>query len=202
MSHDTLLHRLIRPAIRRIAPSGVTPNQITTLRLATGVAAALGFAQGGALWPAVGGAVFLASMLLDRADGELARYTGRTSPGGYRYDLACDCLATIAAFLGMGWGSQAVFGPLAVLLGAVAGVSVAAVFWLIHGVKLTPMRPAREGKTAFDPDDAMLLAPVLVWLGLMPWTVVIAAIATPVVALVLAVVGLQGASARRSLGKT
>jgi phosphatidylglycerophosphate synthase len=75
------------PAVRAIAPSSVTPNHITSLRLLTAVSAALAFAAGGATWPAVGGVIFLLSMLLDRADGELARQTGRSSPAGHRYDV-------------------------------------------------------------------------------------------------------------------
>ena len=74
MSHDTIIHRIVRPAVRRVALTGVTPNQITTLRLLGGIAAALAFA-GPAPWPAIGGGIFLFSMLLDRADGELARQT-------------------------------------------------------------------------------------------------------------------------------
>ena len=91
MSTNTLIHRIVRPVVRRIAHSRVTPNNITTLRLVTGVAAAIGFAQGGALWPAIGGGIFVFSMLLDRADGELARQTHRSSVVGHRYDLVSDC---------------------------------------------------------------------------------------------------------------
>ena len=59
----------------------------------------------------------LVSLLLDRADGELARQTGRSSLGGYRYDLVCDCIGNIVAFIGLGIGLRAAMGPLAVLLG-------------------------------------------------------------------------------------
>src|SRR5215213_4275909 len=102
MSTDTLIHRIIRPAIRRIAPTRITPNHITTLRLVTGIAAALAFAQGEELWLAVGGGIFIVSMLLDRADGELARQTGRASVGGHRYDLVSDSASNIIAFIGIG----------------------------------------------------------------------------------------------------
>ena len=73
MSYDTVIHRVVRPAVRMVARNGLTPNQVTTMRLATGLVASVIFAQGTYGWMAVGGIVFLLSMLLDRADGELAR---------------------------------------------------------------------------------------------------------------------------------
>ena len=126
MSHDTLVHRLVRPVVRAIAPTRITPNHLTTARLITGLAAALGFAQGGWVWPDLAAGVMLVSLLLDRADGELARQTGRTSRKGYRYDLICDCVATAAGFIGLGVGVREVFGPVAILLGIIAALSVTA----------------------------------------------------------------------------
>jgi archaetidylinositol phosphate synthase len=74
------------------------------MRLATGLAASIFFAQGTYDWRALGGIVLLFSMLLDRADGELARQTGQTSLTGHRYDLAADGIASIATFVGLGIG--------------------------------------------------------------------------------------------------
>jgi phosphatidylglycerophosphate synthase len=193
MSHDTLIHALVRPVVRKVAGSGITPNQVTTLRLVTGLLGAVGFAQGGVLWPCLGAGFMLLSVLLDRADGELARQTGKMSQGGYRYDLICDCAATVASFIGMGFGVQSVFGPAAIAMGVVAGVSVAVVFWLINVVKLTPIKApdGAERRVILDPDDAMILAPFFVWFGVMPWAVAIACVATPIVAIALGIVGLK-----------
>ncbi len=189
MSHDTLVHRLVRPAVRRLARTAVTPNQLTSARLVTGLIAAIGFAKGGTLWPNLGGAVMLLSLLLDRADGELARQTGQMSGAGYRYDLFSDCVATMAAFVGMGLGSQAAFGRVSVLLGLVAGASVVAVFWLINGVKLVKVASytTSGGRVLIDPDDALLTAPVFVWCGAMAGALAIAAAVTPLVAVGLVV---------------
>jgi hypothetical protein len=92
----------------------------------------------------------------------------------------------------MGFGVQSAFGPAAILMGVIAGVSVAVVFWLINVVKLTPISApdGSERRVILDPDDAMILAPFFVWFGVMPWAVAIAAVATPIVALVLGVLGL------------
>ena len=167
MSHDTTIHRIVRPAVRRIAPTGVTPNQLTTLRLVTGLIAAAGFAQGGEFWPRLGGVIFLLSLLLDRADGELARQTGRSSPLGYRYDLVCDCLATVATFIGIGFGLVGSFGPGAILLGLIAGAGVCGLFWMLNVVKVAPVSTYQfwGGRLVVDTDDAMVFVPVLIWCG-------------------------------------
>lgn len=185
MSHDTLIHRIVRPAVRAVAGTRVTPNHITTLRLITGAAAALAFARGGAFWPAVGGAVFLLSMLLDRADGELARQTGRSSPGGHTYDLVSDCSANAIAFLGIGVGQAAVLGPIGPLLGLLAGAGIGAMFWQIHVLKRVEVRGGRfwDGRVVVDPDDAMALVPVFVWCGAEVPVLAAAAAITPVGAL-------------------
>ena len=167
MSHDTTIHRIVRPAVRRIAPTGVTPNQLTTLRLVTGLVAAAAFAVGGPIWPRIGGVIFLLSLLLDRADGELARQTGRSSPLGYRYDLVCDCLATVATFIGIGFGLVGSFGPGAILLGLIAGAGVCGLFWMLNVVKVAPVSTYRfwGGRLVVDTDDAMVFVPVLIWCG-------------------------------------
>jgi archaetidylinositol phosphate synthase len=167
MSSNTLVHRIVRPAVRAVAPTGVTPNHITTLRLLTGIAAALAFAHGGAPWPAISGAIFAVSFFLDRADGELARQTGQSSPGGHRYDLIADCASGVIAFLGIGVGVMPALGVLGPLLGALAGINIGALFWQINALQLVELRPWSAWNDRFnaDPDDAMILVPVLIWCG-------------------------------------
>ncbi len=80
MSHDTWFHRAARVVARPLARSPVTPNQVTTLRLAAGLAAAAALAEGGADWRNWGAAIFVLAMFLDRLDGALTRLTGKTSP--------------------------------------------------------------------------------------------------------------------------
>ena len=188
MSHDTLLHRVVRPAVRALAPTPVTPNHITTLRLLTAVAAALAFAAGGPIWPAVGGGIFLFSMLLDRADGALARQTGRSSPAGHRYDVLSDCAANVLAVLGIGVGQAPVLGALGPLLGALAGAGIAVLFWQFTGLGLARHRSYAlwGGRVVVDPDDAAILVPVLVWCGAAAPMLAVAAVATPLAALWLA----------------
>nr|WP_255575445.1 CDP-alcohol phosphatidyltransferase family protein [Caldovatus aquaticus] len=192
-----MIHRIVRPAVRRIAHTRITPNHITTLRLATGLAAAAAFAQGEALWPAVGGGIFLLSMLLDRADGELARQTGRSSVAGHRYDLVSDCTSNIAAFLGIGLGAQPALGLLGPLLGVLAGIGIGALFWQLNALKLVELRPwsAWDDRFNADPDDALVFVPLLVWCGAAVPALVAAAAITPLAALWI---GLGGARAART----
>ncbi|MBB5692301.1 CDP-alcohol phosphatidyltransferase family protein [Muricoccus pecuniae] len=199
MSSNTVIHRIVRPAVRAVAPSGITPNSITTLRLVTGIAAAAAFAWDAGPWQAVGGAIFLLSMLLDRADGELARQTGQSSAAGHRYDLISDCFSNIIAFIGIGIGQMAVIGATGPLLGTVAGAAIGAIFWQLHVLRIGTLRgyDLAPGIT-IDPDDLLALVPVLIWVGAAVPMLWAAAIITPGAALYLAIAGArqQGAGQR------
>ncbi len=46
MSHNTWIHRTVRVAVRPLAAGPITPNQVTTLRLAVGLVAAAALATG------------------------------------------------------------------------------------------------------------------------------------------------------------
>lgn len=185
MSTNTLIHRIVRPAVRRVAGTPITPNHITTLRLVTGIAAALAFAQGHAPWMAIGGAIFVLSMLLDRADGELARQTGRSSPSGHRYDLLSDCASNIIAFIGIGVGVIPTLGVVGPLLGILAGMGIGALFWQLNALKLVELRAYSAWNDRFnaDPDDAMILVPLLVWIGAAVPVLIAAAVIAPLAAL-------------------
>jgi len=161
-------HAVARWCVRPLLGSPVTPNHLTTLRLLTAIAAAAGFAGGdpaAALW---GGLAFIVSTVLDRADGELARLSGRVSAAGHRYDLWCDLTANSLAFVGIGLGAaQGELGLLAVLLGVIAGTAVAAIFLVVFGLHDHGSNPqaAFGALSRFDLDDSLFLLPPIVWLG-------------------------------------
>ncbi len=50
MSHNTWIHRTVRIAVRPLAAGPITPNQVTTLRLAVGLVAAAALAHGDDAW--------------------------------------------------------------------------------------------------------------------------------------------------------
>ncbi len=182
MSHDTWIHRAARVVARPLSRTPVTPNQVTTLRLALGVAAAAALAQGEADWRHWGAGIFILGLFLDRLDGELARLSGTTSPWGHRYDLFSDGLSNILAFLGLGIGLRAgEFGAWAPTMGLVAGLAIAAILWLV--VRMESLHGARAGEltstAGFDPDDGLIAVPILVWLGLSDWLLAAACLGAP-----------------------
>ncbi|GAA3760208.1 CDP-alcohol phosphatidyltransferase family protein [Spinactinospora alkalitolerans] len=88
---------------------GVPPNPITYLMMAFGVLAGVVLAFGG-LWSAVLAAVLVqVYLLLDCSDGEVARFTGRTSVAGIYLDRIGHYLAEIALLIGLGIRAQGGF---------------------------------------------------------------------------------------------
>ncbi len=187
MSHDSWLHHIARATIvRPLMPTRVTPNQLATARLATGIAAAAAVGSGIDLWRDVGAGLFVLSVLLDRADGDLARLTGRTSPGGHKYDLIADAASNALILFGLGVGLRdGGFGLMAVPMGALAGAAVAAILWMV--MRMEELKGHRAGELpsfrGFDVDDAVLLIPVFIWLGMAEGLLTAAAIIAPLVAL-------------------
>ena len=182
MSHGTWAHRAIMPAVRVLAKTPATPNQVTTARLLTGLAAAAAFAVGTEGWTSAGGVLCLISMLLDRADGQLARLTGRTSAWAHDYDLIADNIATTALFIGIGLGLRdGALGLWAPVLGVLAGASITTIFWVVERIEaLTPPgRDAIPGAAGFDPDDLLFVVAPLAWLGWLSPFLIVAAIGAP-----------------------
>lgn len=168
MSHNTWIHRGVRVLVRPLVGTLVTPNQLTGLRLLTGLSAAGAFAIGSAPWQYYGAGLFVLSMLLDRADGELARLGDKTTTRGHTFDLLSDLLSETLVFIGLGVGLRSsILGPWAVAMGIVAGIAVALTFWLFLWVE---QREGREAATTqpvagFDLDDALMIVPLAVILG-------------------------------------
>jgi phosphatidylglycerophosphate synthase len=202
MSQNTLIHSLVRPAVRAAAAhTGLTPNHVTTLRLATGLTASMIFAQGTYGWVAIiGGCIFLLSMLLDRADGELARHTNQMSVAGHRYDLVSDCMVGISTFIGIGIGVGHTAGLNALWLGGVAGLGISMLFLELNVLKIASVRgyDLFGGRIRVDPDDAVIVVPVLVWCDLAAPMLIAAAVVTPLAALGVGAIGLLRRPVRRS----
>lgn len=191
MSHNTRLHRLVRGLVRPLVGTPVTPNHLTTLRLLFGLAAAGALAHGAPGWRAAGAGLFLVSMLLDRADGELARQSGRSSRWGHAYDLISDGVCNALVFVALGIGlRESAMGDWSTPLGVVAGGAVALTFWLVIDLERSNGQRAGELGSAggFDADDALLVVPLLIWLGLAEGLLIAAAIGAPVFAVFMAVV--------------
>lgn len=187
--------RIASLLVRPLVGSPVSPNHLTTLRLLTGMAGALILALGESKNP--GAWLIFASNFIDHTDGELARMSGRTSRFGHLYDLTCDALVTIGMFVGIGFGLVHHIGPAAVVMGAVAGLAVAAIFHLRYVIE------ERAGKTAtrqprlagFEAEDILYLFPLVTAAGVLPGFLQAAAIGAPLAA---ALVALQYRRVRRA----
>jgi archaetidylinositol phosphate synthase len=158
--------RLARRLILPLKNTLVTPNHLTTLRLLVGLGAALAFCPGTYGWSNVAALLLVISNFLDHTDGELARLTGKSSRIGHVYDLASDALITVLVFVAIGVGVAASPGVAIslppILLGVIAGSSVALIFYLrmriedAHG-KLATKQATLAG---FETEDVLYLFPL------------------------------------------
>ncbi|TLP62128.1 CDP-alcohol phosphatidyltransferase family protein [Microbispora triticiradicis] len=97
------MRRLSIYATWLLAKTPITPNQVTGLMILCGVAAGAVLALPG-LWAALAAALLIQIyLLLDCSDGELARWTGRTSITGVYLDRVGHYFAEAALLIGLGF---------------------------------------------------------------------------------------------------
>ncbi|MEH1836590.1 MAG: CDP-alcohol phosphatidyltransferase family protein [Nostoc sp.] len=163
-----LAYWLVRP----LKDSWVNPNHLTTVRLVTGLAAAVAIAVGDAIWANIGAGLFALSNFLDHTDGELARLSGKSSKWGHQYDLASDAIIHILLFVCIGYGlREGKFGWWALLMGILSGVSVACIFHLRNQMEQRLGKDAsrQPNFAGFDIEDVLYLFPIVTLLdGLEP----------------------------------
>ncbi|MGH8781983.1 CDP-alcohol phosphatidyltransferase family protein [Paraburkholderia sp.] len=186
--------RVARRLVTPLVDTWITPNHLTTVRLAIGLAGALCLARGGFAWTNVGTLLIVLSNFVDHTDGELARISGKSSRIGHFYDLACDAIVTVLLFVGFGFAVAASGGSSSiavspVLMGGVAGVAVALIFFLRMRIE------DKEGKTGtkqafaigFETEDVLYLLPIVTLTGGIVPFLVAAAIGAPLFAVWVAV---------------
>ncbi|MGF6917109.1 CDP-alcohol phosphatidyltransferase family protein [Paraburkholderia sp. 40] len=180
--------RLARRLVTPLVDTWVTPNHLTTLRLLIGVAGALCLAHGGFAWANAGALLIVLSNFVDHTDGELARVGGRSSRIGHFYDLACDALVTVMLFVGMGigvGGAQIDAVKLAPgVLGAVAGVAVALIFFLrMRTEEMVGKAGTKQASMGgFETEDVLYLLPIVTLTNVVAPFVVVASIGAPLFA--------------------
>lgn len=186
--NQTYAHRLARVLVRPLVGTGVTPNHLTELRLLIGAAACCLLAVGGAtawLWS---GALWIATCLLDRGDGELARLANLRSERGKILDFYSDLVLDAGWFLAAGIGLRhGALGGTAILLGllACASLVLSIGFAELFDRASPPGVKAWAGTQHFHPDDALFLLAPICWFGWVAPVLAAAGICTPVVALVM-----------------
>ena len=88
-----------------LAPLGTTPNQMSAVTFAVGLAATFTVAVGGFWWFLLGAALYQLSSILDGVDGELARSKFEFSVTGEWVDNISDNTKDILFLLGLGYGA-------------------------------------------------------------------------------------------------
>lgn len=136
---DTVLHRRASRRVTRLAVAwGITPNQLTLASLVVGLAAAWCFARAEPLGAFAGLLLYAVSVVLDHADGEVARLTLAESTIGEWLDVVADTVVHALVVLAIGVAAGRVAGQASAVLGGVAalGVLASAAF-----AKLWPVPP-------------------------------------------------------------
>ncbi len=180
-----LAHALVRP----LARTPVHPNAVTSVGLGVGLAAAACYAAGGRMADA-GAALYLASAVLDHADGELARLTGKASAFGHKFDRAADLAVKLSLFTAMGFGLRSGrLGAFAVVAGAVAGAALLAIFSMRSALarRRGPAAFEQAAWGGFEIEDILYVIAPCTWLGWLEPFVVATAIGAPTFALWVAV---------------
>jgi phosphatidylglycerophosphate synthase len=117
-------HPLAARLARLLRPTGISPNMVSVMSLVALIAAAFAFT--GLAWPAnalTGFAFMLAWHVIDGADGDLARMTGRASATGELVDGVCDYAGNVILYFAFAFMLDDWIGAWAWILAALAGAS-------------------------------------------------------------------------------
>jgi 1L-myo-inositol 1-phosphate cytidylyltransferase / CDP-L-myo-inositol myo-inositolphosphotransferase len=181
---------------RRLAATSITPNQMTLISVAVGLAGAPLFLSSLAPLQTIGALLFLAHSILDGCDGELARLKFLESRWGGILDFWGDNVVHGAVFacMAIGWHrANNEFWPL--LLGACAVIatlgSAGIVYWrvmhrkaeggpLYTSVSATPSRRFTRMLDALSRRDFIYLVVALALLGRADWFLLLTAIGAPI----------------------
>ena len=118
------IHPISRRVVDVLAKTPITPNQVSVASVFMAAGGALCYAR--MAWPAsaiAGLVLMIAWHVLDGADGDLARRTGRASAIGELVDGVCDHVSQGCLYIALAWMAQASLGPWAWALAAGAALS-------------------------------------------------------------------------------
>jgi archaetidylinositol phosphate synthase len=142
LRQETLCELVFRPlahvVVLALAPLRVPPPAVVLVWTACGIGGALELARGHLVVAAL---LVQLKTVLDNADGQLARLTGRVTVFGRYLDSECDLLVNAALFAALGWYTQR---PLA------AAVGFAALTFVLS-VNFNVERLARGARTSIEP---------------------------------------------------
>jgi phosphatidylglycerophosphate synthase len=171
---DAGFHRPVAALVTTLArPTPITPNQITVSSLIVGLTGSLFLYQAffGQLWQQtwwqqtwlvrehlflLSGLFLFASVILDCADGQLARARGGGSRFGRILDGVVDALVLLPAYVILGFGILQEFGQFWIWIATVAGVSSwirTAVYDRIKGIYLARTNPVGGAANGLETVD-------------------------------------------------
>jgi archaetidylinositol phosphate synthase len=167
---NSYARRVVRALVRPFAGTGLTPNAMTWLRIVTGLAACAACAIGAPLWNRWAALLWLASVFLDRGDGEFARLTGRCTEHGRRIDYWGDLVVNAAIFSAVGINLRhGALGHWSILIGVAATLAIATASILAEALELGIGQKTVPSRHGFDLDDILFVLVPILWLGyLMP----------------------------------
>ena len=165
MIGNSWTHKIARICVLPLVNTSVSPNHVTVTRLTTGLIACAAFALEINI---LGGIFWLISTFLDRADGELARISGKTTEWGHKFDYYSDTFITGLFFLSIGINlHDNLPNHLSIIMGISAAIGV--IFTEIYAEIIDQKKQitgekAYPGFLGFDFDDILYLFAPIVWL--------------------------------------
>jgi phosphatidylglycerophosphate synthase len=182
---DRALHRrLSRPLTRLAIAAGVGPNAITLASLVLGLAAAWAFWQARPALAGLGLVLYAAAVVLDHADGEVARVTFTTSPFGAWLDVGVDTAVHGTLVIAMGAAAGAVAGGGASILGVVAALGFAGSAAMVKTSPPTPgpgvggLLDALSNRDGFYALLLLFIAALTAWPASLPILMAVVAVAS------------------------
>ena len=186
---------------RRLVDTGITPNAMTLISAAIGLASAPFFLSAAPVYQVIGAILLLTHSILDGCDGELARLKFIESRWGGILDFWGDNIVHVAVFACMAVGATLATGaawPIVAGIAAVlgAGLSAAVVYWHTMREKdekeplFTSVANVRESLLsklldALTRRDFIYLVLALSIFGKAAWFLVLAAIGAPIFLIML-----------------
>jgi phosphatidylglycerophosphate synthase len=186
--------RLSSHLTRWFLKTSLTPNQITLISFAVGLASGLFFWAGGYIHGIIGALLFQFSAVLDCCDGEVARIKSMQSRLGQWLDIVCDNIVHGVLFLAMAWALYRVEAEsLHLVLGGLASVgSLFSLWFVLLSESRSKGDKARSGqdllKEAADRltnRDFSVIVLVFTLLGRLDWFLWLAAIGSNIFWVVL-----------------
>jgi len=179
--------RISLAVTRRLVWTALTPNGMTAVSLAVGLAGAPFFLSGVPEWQVAGALLFLLHSILDGCDGEIARLKFLESSGGAALDFWGDNAVHVAVFgcMALGW-SIASGSPWPLFLGVVAVASTLVAAFALAPNKVSVPTQGAPGPTgprmvdALANRDFIYLIIALAAFGKSAWFLVLVAVGTPV----------------------